>query len=289
MATVDDSDAGSVYRRPRAQNAEKTLQALVLKIVVWYNINMITFRVATYNVYARLAAAKAGADLRNLLSEVDVAAFQEFGSSEDRRQLNAIDGFDNRRGKDISLPIAWRTSEFKYLDSGSFFLSDATDVGRAGAGPRVLKRKDAFWVKLKHRKSRRVFVFVNSHLAPSIYLDVRYDLHDAQTDRLVELSKKFRFANLIMLGDYNVDFLNDKARRDPKMPVLKFATRRIVSTFATLGKPGVGTHGKRLIDYVWYRVRNRRFRPVQQRVLRGFHSDHKPLWVKFRVSRRLFR
>lgn len=248
---------------------------------------MNTMRIGTYNMWAKNPPQNVRQDLRNLLPEVDVVGFQEFGMPTDQRILaEESGGFATVRGDDASCPIVYRKDEFKYLEHGNAWLSDDTPVGPEGAGPATLGEKFALWVLLEHIATGRKFIFVNVHLAPSLYLPIRKALHNQQTDNLLALLVEIKpKGNLIVLGDFNVDFAEKKNNEDVQLPVTKFAAINVRANWEILGLTKRGTHGRNYIDYVFMSVRPMRYTAVAQAVFGDYGSDHNPLVVVLEVTK----
>lgn len=243
-------------------------------------------RAGTYNTAFTVPDHEFIDDLDRLLPQVDLIGFQEFGDANDRRNLAAAakkHGFIVFRGKDESCPIAYHAGTFELLDSGSHFLSPSTFVGKEGAGPSTLKEKHLNWIKVRHRVTGRIFYFGNCHLAPSIYLAPRMELHIQQIANIKAWADS-KGDNVIFVGDFNIDHKADARTRKPGSPYVKFTPSRIWSTYRTLGTPAIGTHGRRFIDYVFYRENKEAFSPLSHSVLRGYSSDHKPFLATFDVQ-----
>lgn len=174
-------------------------------------------RLIAANFKAKMSAAKTRADQQTLLaSEPDVVTLCEIGGM--ARALLLRRGF-KRAGMtmwaSIPDPIAWR-SDWELLAKGKHHLSDATNVGPGGAGPTVLRKKDAPWVLL-HDPAGDVHFVINAHLAPQPDLNgKRGQLHSQQVDALAAKIAAVRAENPLavihVLGDLNTP---DRARLAP--------------------------------------------------------------------------
>lgn len=226
-------------------------------------------RVVTANIQANMPTWKVVADLRRILKlgKPDVIGFQEIGGvvrAMAMRVFLAAHGYgwiqfvgNNRE----SVPMAYRRKRLRKVRAGSWFLSDATDVGPRGAGPRVLREKHATWAVLQDRIIDVAGLFVNFHLAPSIYLEPRAKVHAEQVYALADLSARY--------GDLSRCFMGDCNTASPK---------RLAPLLATGLHMGadVPTHGHNsAIDRILTDVDGERS------TLPGhFYTDHIPLlWV----------
>lgn len=174
--------------------------------------------VATLNIKNGLSDAKAYGDLRKLIGAgPDVISLQEIGPRRAKRMRSMLReaGYDFHAGKG-SAPIAYRRDKFKAIERGSRFLTPATHVGKAGAGPSTLRAKHANYVVLRNKKTGRVEAFTSAHLAPSKNLnDARRSLHRAQVQGLADLqrdlARKHKGVGRYLLGDLNTGKREDLA------------------------------------------------------------------------------
>ena len=165
-------------------------------------------RLIAANFKAKMSAAKTRADQQTLLaSKPDVVTLCEIGGM--ARALMLRRGFKRagmRMWASIPDPIAWR-SDWELLAKGKHHLSDATNVGPGGAGPTVLRKKDAPWVLL-HDPTGDVHFVINAHLAPQPALnEKRGRLHAQQVDALAAKIAQVRLDNpaaiVHVMGDLN--------------------------------------------------------------------------------------
>jgi endonuclease/exonuclease/phosphatase family metal-dependent hydrolase len=240
---------------------------------------MARLRVATYNTAFYKRAERS--DFEKLFAQADIVGFQEMGHDEDHRMMNSFPEWETYKGRTKGTPIAWKKDEFTLLASGSYHLSDATSID-AGSGPSHQNPEYLTWVRLKHKDSGRIINFGSTHLTPSIHYAARYRLHDRQSDNLKRWVQSVS-NHVIFVGDFNIDARKDAKERDPNMPFVKFGSVGVHSNFRSLGIPPVATHGKRYIYYVFYKLRDS-IKPIAQKVLSGYSSDHRPLVVEFEVK-----
>jgi len=223
-------------------------------------------RVITANLQANLSTRQTLADLRKILDdEPDVIGFQEIGGlfrAAAMRALLARRGYAfvrrTHRADQGAAPLAYRRRSYKRLLARTWPLSPATKVGQAGAGPATLRAKYATYALLENRATGEVEFFAVAHLAPSVYLPVRDELHAEQIRRLVLLLVRYRKVDArYLLGDMNTTDL---------------AGRLLPLTDAGLkaGRP-VATEGHRAIDWIFSD------REGTRQAIRGLNTDHDAL------------
>lgn len=167
--------------------------------------------IATLNIKAGLSAERAAADIERLLSKKPgILGLNEVSRGRRTRRIRralAEQGYGFFQGRGGN-PIAWDLSRYKVMERGNHFLTPRTYVGKAGAGPSTLRRKDAAYVVLKDRKTGKLVTFTSAHLAPSRHLGgKRAELHRRQIEGLAELQKilarKHPKAQRFLAGDFN--------------------------------------------------------------------------------------
>jgi endonuclease/exonuclease/phosphatase family metal-dependent hydrolase len=173
-----------------------------------------------------------------------------------------------------STPIAWDPKQIEVKRVGTTKLVNKTFVPPEGAGGRTMKQKNLVWIQGRHIESGRLVTVASTHLPPSQYLPVRMLLaiqHIRGSASWVPTMPGLVF----IMGDFNT-------RPDAKvlMPLRK---KRMASTHDMLGE--VATHGRRAIDFVWFRIAPRRLRAVDH-YAKDTHSDHRALVAKFRVEKK---
>ena len=230
-------------------------------------------RVITHNIRNDLTDAKATADfLDDLSKNPDVLCLQEVM----KRRASVFNEAAVSKGYANRGAIWFRKDKWRILDSGSHHLSDATLVGKPGAGPDTLRAKRAQWVELEHKVTGEVHTFINVHLAPSINLnEVRSDLHKQQISRLADFaSKKRNDGEVTVCGDFN-------ASHKKWANFWRFAPMRMVGLRPNwkLGFAVGPTFPKHngYIDAVWTTKSL-----VSQSVDKTVSSDHRSLLVRIR-------
>lgn len=219
-------------------------------------------RIVSVNLQAKPKRGDDAHDLGKILAagRPDVLALQEIGG---RIRALFIKARLRRAGMRtwtgaIPTPLAWR-SDWELLAKGSHHLSDRTDVGPAGPGPKVLRAKNARWVLLRDPATGQVHFVMNSHLAPSPQMnDARDELHDQQVEamgaKLAAVKDENSDAKRHAVGDWNTP---DRSRLAP-----------ITDAGLQLGGR-VPTHGPvRQLDYVASDL------PGRRSTIRGLRTDH---------------
>jgi endonuclease/exonuclease/phosphatase (EEP) superfamily protein YafD len=255
-----------------------------------------TFRVGTLNILFELGEARFMEDLRNVASRADLVGLQETG---ERREL--LTAFAQNNGWHLFAPtpsaacanaMLARKSMFDVVDQGSIFVCD-TGGPSAAPPPRYNN-----WVRYEDRNTGRRVVHVNTHL--NSHIDDNgfpYDLprtRDAE-DHLVKLKNlvldKKDAGQVIVTGDFNVDYVDDKRVQYAKFPYTVLEERQVAdslpglrSHYSRLGVTGLPTHGSRRIDYVyeWLRTPEARVMDMDHAyVFDDTNSDHNGVVARF--------
>lgn len=196
--------------------------------------------------------------------------------------------------------IFWRTDDFDLLDQDSIELTPAGPAG-GGRPPRFLN-----WVKLTHLDSRRVIYFMDTHYHghieghtagyanegpsyrpghPSTDPAEAGHVSDAftQIQTTADTIRQFSaHAPVFLAGDFNVNWFPDAKVRDHRFPYSQFKKTGTRSNWDLIDHhPGYGTHGDRYIDQIWVtHPQTHQIRYVDQWILTGYYSDHRPVMVK---------
>jgi endonuclease/exonuclease/phosphatase (EEP) superfamily protein YafD len=249
-------------------------------------------------------------DIRELAKRVHVLALQEMANPTRRKRVRAslvscdrcrFDAYMPRSAVPGSTPILYRSKRFRLLKAGTRQVTKATRVGPRGAGPARIRAKYVNFVRLRDVKTGRAVVVLNNHAVPSVQarggapntrLRKRLTLYRQHMRALQRMVDRFEVRGKVFVtGDLNVNYRSDRRLAPRLFPYHRLGRLGMRASYQTLGEPGTGTHvlrsgnDRRLIDYVYYR-HQRSVRPVRQAILRGYASDHRPLVVTFRLTRR---
>lgn len=159
-------------------------------------------------------------------------------------------------------PIVYDRRDHKLVGHGAKFLTPATNVGAAGAGPSRLNPKNANWIALKEKGvkgPRGITTYTDVHYAPSQNIPIRNRLARRQAVGTAALQRMLnqrygQKANRVLLGDMN----NSRARRNA--PSINAGLRAF--------KAPSGTHGKSFLDWILSD------RNVRGRTVVPYGSDH---------------
>ena len=164
------------------------------------------------------------------------------------------------RPANTPVPLFYRASRFELVDSFQWHLSDATRVGQEGAGPAVLRAKEATAVIVRDFLTGALQAYAVAHLAPSLRFAVRSRLHKKQVAGLAALvdhvREEYGDIGVTVLGDFNCDVL-------PRLQPLLDAGLDQGGTKAVTHPP------KGRIDHILSTAPM-----VGQNVIRGLHTDH---------------
>ena len=270
-------------------------------------------RIATFNTAATMRAKRAARDVVGVTRKgrPHVLALQEMGSPDRRarvrRSLVACPGCPYRAyvpsgAVQASTPILWRHGRLALVGSFSRKVTAATRVGPRGAGPSVIRAKYVNVVHLRDRRTGRHVYVLNNHAVPTVQtgsgepnkrLRSRLGIYRKHMDGLQDIVSRVRRtgAAAFVVGDLNVSYRSDRVARPKLFPYARMQEVGMRASFEATGLPRRGTHvlpnghGLRLIDYVYY-LKRRAARPVDQRIMGGFRSDHRPLVVTVLLKRR---
>jgi endonuclease/exonuclease/phosphatase family metal-dependent hydrolase len=263
-----------------------------------------TVRIATYNSAVGVRTNRAVADITRLAATADVLALQEMASPARRAgvlstladcETCVFDAYAPQPAVLGSTPILWNSVRFRLKASGTRQVSEDTFVGRAGAGPSTLRAKYINYVLLRDRTTGVKFYVLNNHAVPSVQGDggranreypKRLELYRQHMEGLKALISELSAPNraVFVTGDLNVNYRRDRVAQDRLFPYYNLGLLDVRASHDALGEPAIGTHssgsGSRLIDYVSYQ-RHSAVVPLDQQVLTGYSSDHRPLVVNF--------
>ncbi|WP_183092896.1 endonuclease/exonuclease/phosphatase family protein [Nocardioides stalactiti] len=214
--------------------------------------------VATANLGNRPDAAVL-AGLHSLALRADVFGLQECGD-----RLKILGRFCTATGWECwtgdeegsaSTPVLWNPKAVEVSRQGTRPATEATNTGRLGAGPDVVKAK--VWNHARvHAPGEDPFVLINGHLPASLYLPRRRALAKKQIADLADMvERREDRIDVVVVGDMN-------AR--PNALVLKPLRR-----FGMKQRTHQPTHGRRTIDHVWTLGVSGRVEVV------SFPSDHR--------------
>ena len=268
--------------------------------------------IATYNIRHALSDAVAVSDIKTLADAgVGVIGLQEMGSRSRRDAVRKrlvdcseceFDAFMPDGTGPSEVPILYRSANFRLLSTGSRKVSDATYVGRRGAGPSRITAKYLNYVQLRHRITGQEMYVINSHTVASVQArdggpDHRYpkrlQLYRQHMNGLKALITKFKEtgAAVFTTGDFNVNYRRDSVLQSKRFPYYSMRQVRVFASYKFLGIPEQGTHRRRsstndarLIDYV-SSLRHAAVVPKAQTILQEYRSDHRPVRVRYAITK----
>lgn len=244
-------------------------------------------RIASWNTYARNSTGRIAAGIASIGRTADVIGVQELNPKSRREAVaRALPGFGVSEGNN-SVQIFWRKSTVDLIAQGSNKVFDVERIESGVAGTSI-GPKSIQWVQLRQKATGAVFFVVNHHIIPSIENGRRPDdrkprrlaLYHRQMAAMVKLVAKLRSIGPVMVtGDFNIDARADAQRQDPRWPYVQLGRLGMWSSWRALEAPASGTHGRRLIDYVWVTMATAR--PAVQSILGKYGSDHSAVVVSF--------
>ena len=260
--------------------------------------NSSTFRVASFNIYSGLTGAEFKDELVAITDRADIVGLQEVQSRGD-----TIDTWAANNGWYAWTPAnAWarevtvlaKKSMFDRIDKGTIFVCDSGPEGEPPP-PRYIT-----WAKYVHKPSGRKITHINNHL--NAHIDDNghpYDLpRTADAEKHIRMIKdlvldKKDDGQVVVTGDFNVDYEDDKRVQYAKFPYTVLENRQdgvpsLRSSYSRVGVTGLPTLGNRRVDYVyaWIRTPEARLMDFDDHhfVYNSEHSDHNAivarLWMK---------
>jgi endonuclease/exonuclease/phosphatase family metal-dependent hydrolase len=214
-------------------------------------------------------------DLHHLLDTVHILAGQEMSDRDNFADMARRSGRLVIRGKEPG-----QSATPLYVDARKCVISHAVMrpmlggkpvwVGE-GAGPATMKPK---WAEGgKFRANNEVpFIAVSTHLVASQYTRRRRAVARQHIEDLL-LAFDHRRVPVFILGDFNAT---------PKSPVLKKLYRAGWTNTHREAK-ALPTHGKRTIDYIWWK-KDDRVKFIWHETV-PTHSDHKALVARFLIGK----
>lgn len=135
-----------------------------------------------------------------------------------------------------SVPILWNPKAVRSRVTGTTPATPATNAGRLGAGPAVVKAK--VWNRVRFGTDDGALVVINGHLPASLYLPKRRALARRQVDVLEQMvAKRKGHVPVVATMDGNAK-ASDRLWRPLRALGMEQHTTR-------------PTHGRRTIDLIW--------------------------------------
>lgn len=265
---------------------------------------MTALTVVTLNVHNSNTTNAVQSDILGMIvGGADIIAVQEFGP----RHFPALETLPagwtgyvppltpGEPGGRAALPILWNSDVLLYNAHAGWDLISPPTLVEPGAGGRETTEKTVTWVNLVDRDTQQPLTVLNVHALPTVEVAGRpIDAnplrlaHYQQTMDVITRQVQRRHANnriVFLCGDLNVHYPADAKIRDPRFPYATFERIGLASSYRTLGHDHLkyGTAGTRLIDYVAASVKPA-LTPIAHEVVEGYASDHRPLFVTYRVA-----
>lgn len=271
-------------------------------------------KIATFNAGATVKPARSMQDLAKIVAlNPDVIALQEFSNWTKRSTVAetlincegcVYGGYMPVAAVQGGTPILYRSDRFRLLAAGTQQVTEATFVGKAGAGPSTVRPKYVNWVRLRDLTTKRLIHVFNNHTIASVQgsnggpnrkfklrLKV-YRKHMKGLQALIQQTTATYKGLVFVTGDLNVNFRRDKVLAPKLFPYTRLGDVGLRASYDLLGQPATGTHvlrsgnASRLIDYVYLKP-GKAVTPVAQTILPDVFSDHRPLLVDFEVRPRV--
>lgn len=245
---------------------------LRVSVVSWnsYYRNSVTNVVGGFR-----AIAAAGGDVVGLQEQNDVPKRRELV-----RRLSPTWAFV---GTQTRTPIAYRADSYRLVASG-VEKAHGPALVESGAGGRKVPTKWVVWVELQDLSTGATFAVVGDHKIAAVERAGHPRKDKPKRVRLWHEEDRAAARVIGRLKELGIPVLktadeNLAARRHSAFGYDELMKARgLYSNWEVLGYPDRGTHGNRLIDYVWATTRTAA--PVRQRLLGKHGSDHSILLVE---------
>lgn len=276
-------------------------------------VDVARLRIGTFNSAASIGAGAATSDIVGVVRKgrPHVLALQEMGSADRRARVRralvtcrdcGFRAFVPSGAVAASTPILWRDRRLALVGSSSRQVTPAQRVGPRGAGPSVLRARYVNVVHLRDRITGRHLYVLNNHAVPTVQTSAgqpnpraggRLEMYRKHMRGVQQIVQRLRGtgAAVFVVGDLNVSYRSDRLAQPRLFPYSRMREVGMRASYEATGLPRRGTHvlrnghSLRLIDYVYY-LRRRGSLPVEQRIMGGFRSDHRPLVVTVELKRR---
>lgn len=230
-------------------------------------------RTFTLNVLHDLNADQARADMERAMTLGDVGGFQEMSDAEDRQtliQLAALKDFGYYMPPEggLAIPIVWNRTRFRLID-GHTTLTHGPVPGSPSRYINV--------VRLRELATGKVFGYINTHTISNASYDAQ--LSDMSKIPLLRQHLQLLRAEILSLfnstefvfigGDFNVNYLADRRRKNPGLPT------SALGDIVNFDMPLTGSRGEgSLLDYGMTVKNDGGLALVSSNIVYGFNSDH---------------
>lgn len=178
-----------------------------------------------------------------------------------------------------STPIFWRRSRFERVDGGSFWLSETPE--KESIGWKSGYYRVCTWVRLRERETGEEFLYYNTHYdGPNAHLG-------SNALVLSHMRARGGFADLQVLytGDFNMTPDSEGYRDLQQSGELRDLNAALENSPAVT-TDGYNEGGGRIIDFCFGSggVTPTKYRVLNQKILGGYVSDHRGLYVELTME-----
>jgi endonuclease/exonuclease/phosphatase family metal-dependent hydrolase len=192
-------------------------------------------------------------------------------------------GRDDGKTKGEYSAIFYKKGKFRIHKQNTFWLSETPEVPGSKSWDAAITRV-ATWAQLEELKSKRKFLFVNTHF-DHIGQVAREKSAELIKVKVSELKKKLP---VIITGDFNSEPMDPPylTMTNGKILVVK-DSRPATSTQGTFCSFGVNTMPCKTIDYIFHSVEwtATEYQVVQDNDGAYYPSDHLPVIVKLAINK----
>lgn len=256
---------------------------------------------ASWNVHSPNSASNVSSGTKSIAEKAEIIGFQEMHHPSNRKAMRDallcssckysgyVKDYTSSGSSPSSVAIIWSRDRFSLNQSGYYKVSS-----RIASVP--ISAKWIGWVKLRDRKTGKLFYVLNTHTVASVDSSgkpnsqtIRVNNYIQHMDILTAKLRTFKQENIpiFITGDFNVNYRYDSRVQHKDFPYKRLGDIGIRSNwriFEPLASNGISkdaeTHGSgtRLIDYVWSLDRPD-VKPTSTSIGPKYGSDHRVVYM----------
>lgn len=284
------------------------------------DITTTNLTISSWNTLYSNTSSQVASGGENVGANADIIGFQELLQADRRTAVRdkmlcstcAFSGYvkdyTTSGSSPASLAIVWKKDLFTLNTAGYYKVSSTQTINpSANSSDNTISAKWITWVKLRDKKTNKMFYVLNTHTVAGIEAngepigpdDSRMKNYVNHMDVLTAKISTFEQDDvpIFVTGDFNVNYRYDKTIRYRDFPFRRLGDIGAYSNWHRMeplsenGVPtSVATHGdsSRLIDYIWMLNRSDSKAVSTSVSPDKFGSDHSPVYFKATISGQTF-
>lgn len=254
-----------------------------------------TFNVGQQNILYTLSFEQFKHDFAQILTRTHMVGLNEVSQRKDYLKQWAANNnwhfYAPGTGAASANALMANKNFFDVITQGSKYHCDSNVAGSGGA-------RYTNWVLYRHIATGRQVYHLHTHAYsridnnghPSDDPNITCAEYHFLQLRQMAVDKRQR-GEVIVTGDLNVDYVNDRRVRYQKFPFITLENGlatlpALRSTYSIYGVKGTGTHGDRHIDYIYHWRRLNEYRKIfvqDYYILGGTYSDHNGVVANYQI------